>query len=261
LKKMPKGEYQGPPPSRVEKLLKAVEENRLEEVQTILENDKSLINQKAWHGYTPLLVTAPVFDKTMITYLISMGADINARREDEERNASSSPERGSGETLLAMAVINEEVENEFIDFLVDECHADINSQNIEGETPLMAAIDVEDIDRALFLINKKADLSLTDWKRETALMKAIQHNNQLAVVRSLLDNGAEVNAQNDNFYTALHLAVEPDNLEGFRLLLAHGADMNILTPSESTVEKLVKFHSSYKKTKIADFLSFNSVSG
>ena len=65
-----------------------------------------------------------------------------------------------------------------------------------------------------------------DENGDTALMYAVQNNN-IELVRLLLENGADVNIENEQAETALHYAAEQQvNLQILELLLNRGADPN-----------------------------------
>jgi len=69
-------------------------------------------------------------------------------------------------------------------------------------------------------------VTMQDKSKETLLHKACQTNNQ-ACVLFLLDNGAQVNALDDNGYTALDDAARTGNLDAVKLLVKHNADVNL----------------------------------
>ena len=58
------------------------------------------------------------------------------------------------------------------------------------------------------------------------LMKAVQYSNKNAVML-LLERGTDVNRYDYNHNTALHLAVMRADLEMIKLLIEHGADLNM----------------------------------
>ena len=60
--------------------------------------------------------------------------------------------------------------------------------------------------------------------RDKPLMLAI-YSRSKELMQYLCDNGADVNAQNDNGYTALHIAAHIGWKEGVELLVGHGAKL------------------------------------
>jgi ankyrin repeat protein len=67
------------------------------------------------------------------------------------------------------------------------------------------------------LITKGADISL----------HAASHFGDLAIVKSLIEQGADINARDTSGRTALHYAVEYGHEDVVELLIANGADMNV----------------------------------
>jgi ankyrin repeat protein len=136
--------------------------------------------------------------------------------------------------------------------------ADINRPNPEGMTPLMIAIDNEALDTAALLLDLGADPRLWDWYGRTALYIAAdksavgrgrggrQDFTGLDLMERLLDAGVDPNPQlnmhrpsrggnigrfTDDLLTTgctplLRAAISQD-LDAIRLLLAHGADVDL----------------------------------
>jgi hypothetical protein len=69
-------------------------------------------------------------------------------------------------------------------------------------------------------------INLQDFTGQTTLMKAAWDNN-LEIVKLLLERGANVNLQRSSGETALMDAVVKNNIEIIKLLIEHGADINI----------------------------------
>lgn len=66
----------------------------------------------------------------------------------------------------------------------------------------------------------------SDNPGQTALMSAAYENLKTAVIRVLLDSGADVNGGCPDGTAALHWACDAGNAEAVALLLEHGADAN-----------------------------------
>jgi len=73
----------------------------------------------------------------------------------------------------------------------------------------------------------------------------------LALVKQLIKDGAEVNTASMNGYTALHRAAQNGHLEITKHLLEHGAD-----PQAATIEKKTPLNiaTEHSQTAIADLL-------
>ncbi len=135
----------------------------------------------------------------------------------------------------------------------------INSQNVNGQTPLHLAAMAGNIEVAELLLQKGASIKILNKKGESPLhMAAHGHNPALAgllvakgadvnlksnsgstplhqaafmsdpfMVKFLLSKGAEINAQNKNGNTTLHMAVIGGDGETVKLLLSKGADKTL----------------------------------
>ena len=73
----------------------------------------------------------------------------------------------------------------------------------------------------------------TSEQRTTPLQFASEKNNK-KIVKQLLDNGAEINGQNDAGNTALHFASAGGHLDTVKLLLDEGADANLANDQKVT---------------------------
>lgn len=106
------------------------------------------------------------------------------------------------------------------------------------EIPLFQAISQEDNEVVKNLIKSGFKVNTKDSNNNTALHIAVEHNN-LEIVRFLLERGAEVNAKNKFKETPL-LMLE-DNLEDkntleiLRLLISKGANVNVQNEQKETV--------------------------
>ncbi len=118
--------------------------------------------------------------------------------------------------------------------------ADIEARNNQNMTPLMGAAYHNHADVVALLLSKGAEVNATASDDPEKDSTHGHHALDLAasagykdVVKILLDNKADVNAQMTNGWTALHYAViegwggtEDDYKKVVELLLAHGAEIN-----------------------------------
>ena len=72
-----------------------------------------------------------------------------------------------------------------------------------------------------------ADVSKTDKLGRTALHFAASIGTNLELIETLIDNGANVNAQSSGLETPLMKAIAFDNADAAKLLLEKGADPDI----------------------------------
>ena len=136
--------------------------------------------------FIPLHVAARVGDKDMVHYLLSHGADANAR---DIYGMSWHKDKSGGIRPLYYAVRwgGKDVAKILIDY-----GADVNLTGYCEETYLFAAIRARDIDMVEFLLANGANVNVTT-DCYTALRIAVEVRNK-DIVRLLLSQGADVNA-------------------------------------------------------------------
>lgn len=102
--------------------------------------------------------------------------------------------------------------------------ADINAHGPEERTALIYAIQAEQPEIALFLIEQKGvDLEARESHGSTPFVEAVAFN-QLKVAEILLEKGADINARGPVGRTALHAVGPQLDVELFRWLLQRGAN-------------------------------------
>lgn len=113
--------------------------------------------------------------------------------------------------------------------------ANVNASCMEGKTALMfisAQADEKNIpslqiEKAKLLLENGAEINHQDNAGNTALMYALANHADISYVQTLLDNGADVNLTNNMGETALWTAIR-QNLppSTVKLLIEYGADVN-----------------------------------
>ncbi len=99
---------------------------------------------------------------------------------------------------------------------------------VKNVTPLMMAA-LGNPDKKVFeiLLENGADIKAQNENGKTAFMYAAQENPNPEVIETLLKHGADVNAIDKDGWTALmHAARDNENSEVIETLLQHGADVN-----------------------------------
>ena len=165
---------------------------------------------------TPLLVAATCGNVEMLRFLVENGANVNGTDD-------------FGVTPLMAAVANQLLDA--VTFLIDQ-GADVNLQDSSGLTALHYAsefsIDPSSCLIVKQLINRGANINaVAKYDMSTPLIIACSNKN-VSVVNFLLQNGANVALRDDNGRTALHFVVDGlnDSSEILRSLLNNGADVN-----------------------------------
>lgn len=106
------------------------------------------------------------------------------------------------------------------DFFIRE-GAEINTQGISGKTALFVAVERENMERILALIEKGANVDVKNYKDQRP------ECHEKAIVMFLIKKGADINAVDAHNNTYLCDAVDDDDLELAHFVINHGADPNI----------------------------------
>ena len=107
--------------------------------------------------------------------------------------------------------------------------ADVNAATKSGRTPLMIAAHCDGCSAIVkLLLEKGANAKAKDGTQRTALLEAAT-SNDMESVRLLVDAGADVNPADGNGFVPLNWAAGNCNQEMIKLLLARKADVNAAT--------------------------------
>ncbi|KAF5687618.1 ankyrin repeat protein [Fusarium circinatum] len=98
----------------------------------------------------------------------------------------------------------------------------IEARDIFGRTPLHSAVNSGQEDMACLLLEKGADIEVSDYKTMTPLHKAVAQGRE-SIVMFLLGKGADIEARMNNGDTPLHTAASHGQGEMARLLLENKA--------------------------------------
>jgi len=173
-------------------------------------------------GMTPLHYAAFGNHKATVGLLLAGGADINA---DSDKG-----------TPLHMAIssasnpaTSDNDPTDMAELLIDR-GADLNVSSKTAGTPLHLAVGRVQKRMVKLLIAKGADVNAKggeEVKGGTPLHAAVLHPYGADVAVSLIRNGADVNARDNDGATLLHLATQqPFRKPHIKLLLDYGADVN-----------------------------------
>ncbi len=112
--------------------------------------------------------------------------------------------------------------------------ADINRKNKAGLTPLMISVSVKNTEFTDELLSKRnIDLNAQDNDLFTALHYAVSSNDR-ETVEKLLTKGVLVNAQTKDGDTALHIAAKKGYSDIAKILIEAGADINLQNGKQAT---------------------------
>ena len=114
--------------------------------------------------------------------------------------------------------------------LLEDDPALVNAYSPDGFAPLSLAVffgHPETVE-ALLAAGAEVNAASRETMKLTPLASAMAAG-QNQIARTLIDNGANVNAKGENDLTPLHTAAARGNIEAATLLLEHGADINATT--------------------------------
>lgn len=171
-------------------IVNAAKSGNLEKVKTLLKQDPTLINTSDTWLYTPLHWALGKKHDDVALFLISKGADVNAKA----KNGSTPLHMAArwGRLKLAQMLIQK--------------GSDVNALNEFGNTPLHFACDYGYLDIVELLIRNKAKVNLQEKDDGSAPLHLAARQGHKEVVEFLLKNGADKNLKDNKGFTALQVA-------------------------------------------------------
>lgn len=118
-------------------------------------------------------------------------------------------------------------------FLIDH-GASINSRAITGATPLHVAATFDRPDICKLLIANGAQVDARDNTNLTPLIQVCDRCSNLATLKILLENGADINAFDDDGDTGLHLAAASGRSFMVSFLVENGAFVDVKNANNET---------------------------
>lgn len=225
------------------------------------------------HGAAPLPDTS---NNTLVHYAAAFGwIEVLKFLTDPTGEDEENPKAGVGlayneanewkTTPLVLAFNNGHVN--VADFLLTKPDVDINFRDDQGRTLLHQACDIvtpAKLQKLHYLISKKADVKIADIKGDTPLHllaastyshkngyttedrneakeKALYVADLQVFLNTLLDNGADISALNNDGNSPLTIAFQNGSMEIVKLLLNRGASIAIASRNgENILHKLVQ---------------------
>jgi ankyrin repeat protein len=244
-------------------LLAVARTGNVEAAELLVKHGAKVDARERWGGQTALMWASARRHPKMMQFLISKGADMNARSIDRDYQrhvtAEGRPKSLDSGGLTPLLYAARENCMACVEVLLRN-GADINLPDPDGVSPLMVAIMNANWDLAKQLIVAGANVDQWDIFGEAPLFTAIGLRNQggggsidplnetngLTIVRMLLERGANPNMQlffrpanvrgstNTRGSTPLIRAATNADLEIVKLLLQHGADANLIMADRQT---------------------------
>lgn len=194
--------------------LSAVRAGNRQQVSTLLAHKgEELREMKDNRNNTALHIAAHYGHEDIVSLLYAHNFDVNAKND-----------QGSTPIQVAVARSQEDV----FEFLYGRGDSDLNHQNNNGDTVLHQAIQTEN--RKIFFrltLNplQLVDLDIKNNEGFTSLLLSAKVGND-DFARTLIKEGADVNAITKNGWTALHLAAHQGDENMVDLLLEANANAN-----------------------------------
>lgn len=178
-----------------------------------------------------IIFTSAVRLETNLLHRAAIGGDVQAARSLLARHPDSINDQGIlGWTPLHLAA--QSGQTEVAELLLN--HANLDLQDALGNTPLHWAAYFGHGKVVELLLRHKAKVELKDTIGNRPLDFAVQEN-FLPIAEMLVTNGANLNEAGKWYgQFPLHIAVRNGNVEGVRLLLRHGANVNSVEINSAT---------------------------
>ena len=245
--------------------------NDVEKAVELVLNDGLDINTPALSNRTPLLWASLSSSGEFIETLIDLGANVNAQRTDDkeapltlssgwnkfmavylllDRGADANIASADGNSPLHTAV-----SKGFFDItkLLVEKGSYVNLQNKEGRTPLFLSVKNKHEQLIKLLIENEADVRIGYKENSTERFYLVRGKNrgraawhyiageqvnEPEIIDLLVKSGANVNAQDAEGFTPLHMAAIHGNLKIVKKLVDLDADVNIVATDGKNAAEL-----------------------
>jgi uncharacterized protein len=209
-----------------------------------------LIAQNAALAERRLVDAVKLADSTAVRALLETHADVNLAQEDGttalhwavegdnqaivdlllHAGANVAAANRYGATPLWLACVNGNAS--IVEKLLN-AGADPNTALPESETVLMAAARTGKLDAVNLLLARGAQVNATEaWRGQTALMWAAGEGHP-AVVKALIQSGADIQARSNGGFTALLFAARNGQIGAVKTLLEAGANLNDALPART----------------------------
>jgi ankyrin repeat protein len=222
-------------------LIQAASDGNIEAVKQHLAAGAD-VNAKVKFGWAPLHIATMFGHKEIAELLISSGADMNAKDNNDG--------------WIPLHYAAQKGHKEIAELLISK-GADVNAKNKNGHTPLDTTQETYSFDSPEV---KAARKEITDLLRKhggkvgaelpsLSLLEVVRRGD-LQRVKDFLANGADVNAKRGDFTTPLHLAAQGGHKEIAELLIANGVDVNAKKAGQTPLDLAIQF----KEPETADLL-------
>jgi ankyrin repeat protein len=188
----------------------AIQKGDVAKVKTLISNNNELIHMKSEKGQMPLHLAVQNGNQEIVDFLISKGADINAKD-------------GEGNTPLITAIAFKKTEA--AKFLISK-GADVRIKDAQEMAPLILALRQGLSELVEPILDSGQDVNERFAGNITPLLMAIIAGNK-EVARLMVDRGADVNAaaqEGDMIITPMYAAIFLGHTDIADLFLSKGVD-------------------------------------
>lgn len=107
-------------------------------------------------------------------------------------------------------------------------------------TPLQIALEKNKNEEIIkILIDYGADVNIQDDCENTSLHRAVVFDHSIETISLIINSCSNINSQNDDGKTPLYYAIETNNKKIIKLLIDHGADVNINPYNDTTLNAAI----------------------
>ena len=205
------------------KLFDAVKKNDLKAAESFLKSGAD-VNAPDDKGLAPLHYAAACSYPEMVKFLLSRGADVNKTNkwlwtplhyalggDEVTENLRRNPDPQGSFNVVKILV---------------EAKANVNADDDHNVTPVYLALGNLEILKYLWKHGGCIDTG-SAYRGETPLHWAIIYDCPLEVIEFILKHGGKINEYDGYGYAPLHLAVRSKKLKIVKLLVEHGANINL----------------------------------
>lgn len=182
--------------------------------------DRKEIVTRVKEGCAPLFLACKKGNVEIVEYLIS-----TCESDVEQRGMYEVPDDRSIHYVTPLWCAAVAGKLSVVKCLVEH-GANVNSVSDTGSTPVRSACFMTHLDIVMYLVENGADILKPNYNGGTCLINSVQ---SVPLCEFLLKHGADVNAQDIQFKTALHYAIQEHRFETTKLLLENGADPLIMS--------------------------------
>ncbi|KAF1315574.1 Tkl protein kinase, partial [Globisporangium splendens] len=213
----------------------------IETAQMLLDGGADINTHDEKTATTPLHRAAIRGDLQMVTLLVSRGADVGSETIDGATPLCAAAEFGHAEVLkyllavdpnwrehrsspIHTAAVNGHLE--ILDYLVSEEGLEVDVTNEFGVTPLCAAVLKGNLSIMEYLISNGADVNFKMAEdRDFTYLHFAAENGDEEATRMLIENNADIDAQDSFGYTPLHIAAVHGAVPVIDALMENGVDL------------------------------------